>query len=387
MFHPLTKVKGFHNEGCYKDEQSTIILPNVFLELNMSLYLDTKYLMLLSIKLRNFKKVSDDVYHASCEICGDSKKDTTKARGYFYKLNDKLCYKCHNCGVSMTFAHYLKTVDQSLYKQYVFESLKSNQQQKIVEQDLKQKVIIDSLRAKKTMVTSDLIVDSVLDYATRVDRLDDSHPCKQYVTGRMIGRDKWPLLYYTDDFKQFTNRFIPGKFKNGHDYLIDKEERLVIPFFDRHGKVTAFQGRSLDPHSKIRYYTIRLDETKPTIYGLERVDYSKPIYVCEAALDSLFIPNCISVNGACYQDPLIEQIKTNLTIIPDNERRNKEVCRQIEKMINGGFKVCLWPEGLPFKDINEAIQVGYTTDEMLQIINDNVVCGLSGRIKFKLWTK
>ena len=135
----------------------------------MSLYLDTKYLMLLSIKLRNFKKVSDDVYHASCEICGDSKKDTTKARGYFYKLNDKLCYKCHNCGVSMTFAHYLKTVDQSLYKQYVFESLKSNQQQKIVEQDLKQKVIIDSLRAKKTMVTSDLIVDSVLDYATRVD--------------------------------------------------------------------------------------------------------------------------------------------------------------------------------------------------------------------------
>jgi DNA primase subunit len=287
----------------------------------------------------------------------------------------------------MTFAHYLKTVDQSLYKQYVFESLKSNQQQKIVEQDLKQKVIIDSLRAKKTMVTSDLIVDSVLDYATRVDRLDDSHPCKQYVTSRMIGRDKWSLLYYTDDFKQFTNRFIPGKFKNGHDYLIDKEERLVIPFFDRHGKVTAFQGRSLDPHSKIRYYTIRLDETKPTIYGLERVDYSKPIYVCEAALDSLFIPNCISVNGACYQDPLIEQIKTNLTIIPDNERRNKEVCRQIEKMINGGFKVCLWPEGLPFKDINEAIQVGYTTDELLQIINDNVVCGLSGRIKFKLWTK
>ena len=101
----------------------------------------------------------------------------------------------------------------------------------------------------------------------------------------------------------------------------------------------------------------------------------------------MFIPNCISVNGACYQDPLIEQIKTNLTIIPDNERRNKEVCRQIEKMINGGFKVCLWPEGLPFKDINEAIQVGYTTDELLQIINDNVVCGLSGRIKFKLWTK
>ncbi len=353
----------------------------------MSLYLDTKYLMLLSIKLRNFKKVSEDVYHASCEICGDSKKDTTKARGYFYKLNDKLCYKCHNCGVSMTFMHYLKTIDPSLYKQYVFEALKSNQQQKIIEQDLKQKVVIDSLRAKKTMTTSDLVADSVLDYATRIDRLDDSHPCKQYVISRSIGRDKWPLLYYTDDFKQFTNRFIPGKFKNGHDQLIDKEERLLIPFFDKHGKVTAFQGRSLDPHCKIRYYTIRLDENKPTIYGLDRVDYSKPIYVCEAALDSLFIPNCISVNGACYQDPLIEQIKTNVTIIPDNERRNKEVCRQIEKMINGGFKVCLWPEGLPFKDINEAILAGYDTNELLQIINENTVCGLSGKIKFKLWTK
>ena len=56
-------------------------------------------------------------------------------------------------------------------------------------------------------------------------------------------------------------------------------------------------------------------------------------------------------------------------------------------MINGGFKVCLWPEGLPFKDINEAILAGYDTNELLQIINENTVYGLSGKIKFKLWTK
>lgn len=353
----------------------------------MSLYLDTKYLMLLSIKLRNFKKVSEDVYHASCEICGDSKKDTTKARGYFYKLNDKLCYKCHNCGVSMTFAHYLKVVDDSLYKQYVFEALKSNQQQKAIQHDLKQKVMIDSLRATRTMVTSDLIVDSVLDHAIRVDRLPDDHQCKQYVISRLIDKSKWPLLYYVDDFKSYVNRFIPGKFKNGHDYLIDKESRLLIPFFDRHGRVFAFQGRSLDPECKIRYYTIRLDESVPTIYGLERINYSKPIYVCEAALDSLFLPNCIAVNGASYQDGLIEQIKCNLTIVPDNERRNKQVCAQIGKMINEGYKVCLWPQGLPFKDINEAIQLGFTSDQLVEMIKQNTVQGLSGRVKFKLWTK
>lgn len=353
----------------------------------MSLYLDTKYLMLLSIKLRNFKKVANDVYHASCEICGDSKKDATKARGYFYKLNDKLCYKCHNCGVSMTFAHYLKLVESSLYKQYVFEALKNNQQQREMEEDLKQKVMIDSLRAKRTMVTSNLVVDSVLDHAVRIDKLDNNHPCIQYVSSRLIDKNKWPLLYYTEDFKGFVNRFLPGKFKNGHDYLVDKEPRLLIPFFDRHGKVFAFQGRSLNPNSKIRYYTIRLDETVSTIYGLERIDYSKPIYVCEAALDSLFIPNCLAVNGACYQDNLIEQIKCNVTIIPDNERRNKQVCQQIKKVIDEGFKVCLWPEGLPFKDINEAVLQGYSVNTLLDIINKNTVQGLSGKVKFKLWVR
>ncbi len=353
----------------------------------MSLYLDTKYLMLLSINLRNFKKVSENVYHASCEICGDSKKDATKARGYFYLVNNHLNYKCHNCGVCMSFSHYLKSTNPNLYNQYVFEKLRAERLEQEIEQAKKEKMTMDTLRSKKTIATSELVVDGVLDNAVRLDRLPDDHPCKQYIIGRKLPEYTHTLLYYVEDFKKYVNQLIPGKFKTGHHTIIENESRLLIPYFDRHGRVFAFQGRSLDPECPIRYFTIKLDEDKSPIYGLERVDYSKPVYISEGPIDSLCLPNCIAVSGACYSDPLVEQLKTNATIIPDNERRNKEVTKQVEKMINSGYKVCLWPDGLEFKDINEAIQKGYTSQQLLGIINENTYSGLTGKVKFKTWTR
>ena len=71
-----------------------------------------------------------------------------------------------------------------------------------------------------------------------------------------------------------------------------EEPRLVIPFFDKSRKMFAVQGRALG-QSDLRYITVRIDEQYPKIYGLDRVDISKPIYVVEGPIDSLFIENCI----------------------------------------------------------------------------------------------
>ena len=194
----------------------------------------------------------------------------------------------------------------------------------------------------------------------------------------------FPFLYYAADFKKFVNSFEPGKFKS-NPY---PEQRLVIPYFNKHGKCFALQGRALDPNNAIRYFTIKVDkENGNRVYGQDRVDYTKDVLIVEGPIDSMFLPNCLAVSGSDYSDPIFELLKPISTIVPDNEPRNKQVCQNVERMIDRGFKVCLWPTNCNFKDINEAILNGYSVDDLTEIIKQNTVQGMVGKIKFKLWKK
>ena len=56
----------------------------------MSLSVESKYIRLLSHRLRNFKQKKDYVWNFSCPICGDSKKNLLKARGYVYSKGNNL---------------------------------------------------------------------------------------------------------------------------------------------------------------------------------------------------------------------------------------------------------------------------------------------------------
>ena len=48
------------------------------------MFIESKYVELLSPQLRNFKKTDKTVYNFSCPICGDSERNKRKARGYVY---------------------------------------------------------------------------------------------------------------------------------------------------------------------------------------------------------------------------------------------------------------------------------------------------------------
>ena len=86
--------------------------------------IDSKYIGLVSSRLGNFKRVKSDLYNFRCPICGDSKKNKTKTRGYLYTVKADVNYRCHNCGASMTFSNFLKELDPVVHKQYVFERFK-----------------------------------------------------------------------------------------------------------------------------------------------------------------------------------------------------------------------------------------------------------------------
>ena len=87
-------------------------------------HVDSKFIGILSSRLQKFKRVKADLYNFRCPVCGDSKKNKSKTRGYLYNMKADVNFKCHNCGASMTTSNFIKTVDPTLHKQYVFERFK-----------------------------------------------------------------------------------------------------------------------------------------------------------------------------------------------------------------------------------------------------------------------
>ena len=86
--------------------------------------IDVKYINLISSRLSKFKRVKPNLYNFRCPICGDSQKNKNKARGYFYQVKNNTNYKCHNCGVNISFNNFLKKIDPTTQKQYAFEKFK-----------------------------------------------------------------------------------------------------------------------------------------------------------------------------------------------------------------------------------------------------------------------
>jgi DNA primase len=89
-----------------------------------------------------------------------------------------------------------------------------------------------------------------------------------------------------------VNKVKPKTYK-----VIKDHPRLIIPFFDTTGKLFAFQGRAFG-NEQPKYLTIKLDENKQKIYGLERVNFTKQVKIVEGPIDSLFISNSLAAAGA-----------------------------------------------------------------------------------------
>jgi len=337
------------------------------------LYIDVNFASILGSRLRNFKKKSDYLWNYSCPVCGDSSKNKLKARGYIYKVKSDLFVKCHNCGYGTNLGNFIKYVDTNLYDEYVLERYKGGASKHNANKDP-----TPILEFPK----EELLEDDILSSLSRLDTLPITHPAVAYVVNRKIPKDKWGLLYFAPKFKAFTNS-VTAKFQ---EPIQDEHPRMVIPFFTPAGKCFAFQGRAYGKEEP-KYYTIKVDETQEKIYGLDRLDYSRPITVVEGPIDSLFIPNAIAVSGASFDTPTIRQLLTNATIVMDNEPRNKDIVKQLDKYIEAGYNVCMFPDYIEQKDINEMILSGKTADEIQELINTNTFRGIEAKLKFSTWRK
>lgn len=334
------------------------------------LYIDAKYVNLLSYKLRNFKKKKENYWNFSCPICGDSKKDSNKARGYVFLHKARLVYKCHNCGYSSNVGNLVKHLDSGMYNEYVLERYKENANKHFDHTDITETDLIE----EQVQVNTDVTKAG----AFCIDSLPFSHPAVKYVAKRKIPTDKWKYLYFAPKFKTFVNN-LKFHFPNTENDI----PRLIIPYFDN-GKCFALQGRAFGKEEP-KYITIKLDEDKEKIYGLDRINRKDTVYVVEGPLDSLFIPNTVAVSGAGMDSQTFMELDS--VIVMDNEPRSKEICNYIEKYIELGYKVCLWPDTIKEKDINDMILNGKQSVDIINFINKNTYQGIEAKLKFTEWRK
>lgn len=338
------------------------------------LYIDAKYAQILGSRLRNFKQKKDYLWNYSCAVCGDSSKNKLKARGYIYRMKNDLFVKCHNCNYGTNIGNFIKYVDSTLYDEYVLERYKSGASKHNDHKDIKETNV--------DLTPTKILKDDTLDGLKCLNELEESHPAIQYLIKRKIPKDKWNLLYFSPKFKAYTNSVTP-KFQ---EPIQEEHPRMIIPYFTTAGKVFAYQGRAYG-NEQPKYYTIKVDESQEKIYGLDKIDYSKQIYVVEGPIDSLFLPNAIAVSGASFDTPTVRSLLTNATIVMDNEPRNKDIVKQLAKYIDLGYNVCMFPDSVEGKDINEMVLSGKTTEEIIETINTNTFNGMEAKLRFANWKK
>ena len=322
-------------------------------------FVDSKFINLISSRLEKFSRKKPDLFNFRCPLCGDSHKSKSKVRGYLYAMKNNTNYKCHNCGASMSLGNFIKKLDPVLYKQYTMEKFKEGHAGKTFHTPA------PKLEFQKPVFKKKRKVD--------LPKASEHPGAKDYLVKRGLDPDEF---FYAAKFKKWANTQTRAFDNTQYD-----DARIVIPLYTEDGNLFGFQGRALGP-SKVKYITIMLDDDIPKVYGLDKMDKSKTVYVVEGPFDSTFVDNAIAMCGA---DVSLDSLGIeDLVYVYDNEPRNKEICQRIEKVIKQGKKLVIFPDKISQKDINDMVLAGHDVESILK---SNTYSTLKAQIKFNEWKK
>jgi len=327
-------------------------------------YVDVEYVNLVSSRLERFAKKKENLYNFRCPYCGDSQRQKSKARGYFYLRKSDILFKCHNCGVGRSMGNFLKDHAVDLHDQYVMDRYKKGLTGK------------GRNVANPTFEFPKPVFEHRPEGIVPMSDLDPEHPARKYLEGRQL-----PLkgLYYAENYKKWVNSQ-----KQTFVNVESDHDRIIIPLISNN-EWFGFQGRALSPKQSVRYITTILNDVPPKIFNLDNVDYSKNVYITEGPFDSLLLPNSIAMVGADVDWMfLISNHETNFVFVYDNEPRNQQIIDRMSKVIDGNQLIVIWPSDIKEKDINDMVLAGR---DVKQIIQDNTYSGLEAKLKLNIWKK
>lgn len=352
----------------------------------MTVWIDVKYLKQISYRLDRWveKKISPHQSICKCPICGDSIKKANKKRGYFYEKGASILFRCFNCDASMSFGKFLKEFDPFVYKQYAMESYRERVQD-TPEPEKKEEIspLIGSKKSpQNALKQAQIDAKLVLGDAVTLMSLDQKHPARLYFDARKLPSKYNSMFYFAENFFDWASKNT-DKFEAASENYKD-HPRIIIPWYNSKQELFAYQARSIfgqDP----KYYTIVLDPETPKLFGMDRVDLDKKIYVLEGPLDSLIIQNAIAVGSSALTT--FSDFGLDVTYIFDCEPRNAEIVKLIGKAVRNNKNVFIPPNSYKYKDLNDAIIDGYSETELLELITQNTFSGASALLRFNQWKR
>lgn len=345
-------------------------------------YLEKKYINIISNRLLGFKWSGINQAIFRCPICGDSKKSSKKKRGSFFVYKSVTFFGCHNCGNPKPFDKFLYYFDQGLWQEFRLECLKDKS-------GINNKNIIEVERELDKNSTDPILFKSLKTIPESTDNffgikkvlsLPVTHPVKKYIKKRKLDNFQ-DELYYVSNFPAWVSETFDHmkQWKN-----VDKHPRLIFPCYGKNNEILGFTARALLSNN-VRYCHVKLCDDDEFLYGMNKIDSTKRVKIVEGNVDSLMIDNAIAVMGSNLNSI---NIFTDAVYIYDNQPRNKEICRLLNKTIVDGKNVVIWPDNFKFKDLNDAIVSNLHNKESLEkIIAENTFCGIIAQVKFNQWKK
>lgn len=325
---------------------------------------ELQYINQISQRVRNYS-IKSGVHNFACPICGDSQKNKHKARGNLYPKNNSFSYKCFNCAWAGSFNYFLKVAFPDLFEEYRREVFLSKLSKKSIE---KPQSIIN--RDKKLKELEKFKID-----LPRIIDLDKDHFAREYMEGRKLRLD---IFYFAECWKTFIKNYDEDKSLK----CALGRPGIIIPCVDKNQQLIGFQLRNLNPNSDKRYETYQVRTDVPVVYGMDRAKPDRPIYVTEGPFDSSFLDNAISVLTSSFESKISNLEITDPILVYDNEPRNKEIVKLMERSILNGFKIVIFPNDINHKDINDMVLAGI---DVKKLVKENVYQGLKAELKFKKW--
>lgn len=347
----------------------------------MSHWIDRKWINNVSPHLELFSWTGNDVANFRCNVCGDSKKKKTLKRGFFLWFNDTFFYKCHNCGYSMPLGAYLKDYFPSKYREYLFDTFKDS----------------PSNKRRSSSSTHQQNPDAAVlfdcKYASYLTALNAGHPAIEYCESRMIPVDRYSDILYCADFNKFVKSSIHGKYEEKY---FPGDQRIIFLMKDFDKTVIGLQARSiLDDSDVLKFVTLKLDDKKPKMFGLNKLNPGLPIFVVESIIDSIQLPNALAICGGDISESINTSLggrgvnPKNIYVSLDNEPRKPDTIKRMDKAIANGYNVTFWSiDSLKYNDINDMMTSGQlTVHDILAEIKHNSFNGLQAKNEMVAWKK
>ena len=350
----------------------------------MSLWLDEKYLRLLSPSLDHFVQKHPHVFNFRCPLCGDSEQNARKARGYCFNKSTTLIYKCHNCGIALPFSALLKRSSRRLFDEYMLEKLKETPQSKTDEEtfaDTFANAVVGATLLVAPGPGSSVVPLS--DPSTRTPGPLNS--VYEYVRKRQVPECEMGRLWATIHAHTYLLPLVgddkAAKVKDGEPYL-------VLPLTQTMGQF-GWYGAQFRLLSRKEYITYKWSENETLkVFGLDRWVPAELTYMVEGPLDSLFLPNALAACSSdlmgvthIMEDRQVMDPRDPRVFVWDNEPRNKEVTRLMRQAISMRERIVIWPREYP-KDINDMALQGI---DVVAAVQKHTYQGLRAELEYQRW--